>query len=93
MGAIGPGDWVEAVKAWHDPEYPQDDIEIGALYFVVGTCDADSCHLCGDTSFGILLRGKCDEADDNGCYCTCMFRPIRDGQERIVRSVKICELV
>lgn len=85
---IGPGDWVECIDAgmnplWSfDPNIVGPPLMQGALYLVerVGVGRIGGEEL-------LWLRGVTPSVD--GGYCLWRFRPIRDGQERIVKKERV----
>ena len=87
MSDIGPGTESEYIGPERS-EFGPSGLMIGAIY----VCGAlvpvgpDVCVLCGQTRLHIELT-----VEAPWVYCPCVFRPIRDGQERIERAVKICE--
>ena len=86
---IGPGDWVECIGAGQNPHWQgvpgmtqTPPLMQGALYFVeqvgVGAIGGEEL---------LWLRGVKPSVD--GGYAIWRFRPIRDGQERIVKKERV----
>lgn len=86
---IGPGDWVECIDPYGRSPLPgvmtpaeHGALMSGALYFVE---HVGSGRLSGEAL--LWLRGVRPSAE--GGYCLWRFRPIRDGQERIVKKERV----
>lgn len=84
---IGPGDWVECIDASVpvDPPLGAQHLVLGALYCV------DQVRLSprtGNTGFVLCGLPK-SKAGRLVIYLPYRFRPIRDGQERIVKPEKV----
>jgi hypothetical protein len=82
---IGPGDWVECIQSYGDPQ-----IRVGSVY-CVAEVDDQPCD-CG--GFGGLLPVGVS-FDDGGYACIEQFRPIYrpkfDLIERLLEPIKIGE--
>lgn len=82
MSAIGPGDFVEAVRAW-EAENGLQELIIGNVYRVREFVRppgrgwiVDTCSMCGDDQAPpVLLHGD-DPTDVRMGHCHCSFRPI-----------------
>ena len=83
---IGPGDWVECIDASIPTSVPEgaQHLVLGALYCV------DQIRTGSSGRVGFVLRGMPKTKRGRPViYLTYRFRPIRDGQERIVKKERV----
>lgn len=81
---IGPGDWVECIDDNPCPDYPTIPMPLvlGALY-CIAEVDDEGYELVGVPPFPLSLYEICVG------FTARRFRPIRDGQERIVKKERV----
>lgn len=90
---IGPGDWVECIDATPSPNavFYADVLVLGALYYVRKIHDKANGRSGVVTGPFYELVGIEIFAPDGspGSFAYNRFRPIRDGQERIVKKERV----
>jgi hypothetical protein len=87
MGDIGPGTELEFIGP-DELNGNQSGLMLGAVYVVREIIDpGDFCLICMRSWVNL------DVGPFPYVYCPCLFRPIRDGQERIERKAvkRVCE--
>lgn len=86
MSAIGPGDWLQAIKPW-----PWNDfLVVGNVYVVESLSEPSACEVCNDVGPGLNLVG--DEMAV-GSWCPCFFRPLKPpGEETKAKEASPPEL-
>ena len=86
---IGPGDWVECIDDSESPYYPGfKPLLNGALYCVERVAPAE--EFVGNVDcYELTGVQHLDEFGRRIAYQADRFRPIRDGQERIVKKERV----
>ena len=89
MSDIGPGTELEFIGPLDGNEPEDGRLMIGAIYATraVIEYEGDPCYRCRS---GVFIRLT---INNGHIYSPCVFRPIRDGQERIERKAvkRVCE--
>lgn len=88
---IGPGDWVECINNMpHKGAFPgRSVLMVGALYCVEGVIPDDQFEDRCQDAYELVGMTMLDPEGYRAAFCSCRFRPIRDGQERIVKPEKV----
>ena len=84
---IGPGDWVECIDATPSPYYPEHGapLVVGALYCI----EAVVTSRRGAINFALVGVHLPSKVGNRLVFAHWRFRPIRDGQERIVKKERV----
>ena len=89
MTDIGPGTELEFIGPDFHDGYAS-GLMVGAIYVCAKVVEAESeCDICRTVMPDIMLT----VLTPFEFYCPCLFKPLRDGQERIERKAvkRVCE--